>query len=172
MRRVAFFIAAVILSIAGQPVFADTDELTVHASTVATQIEPIDPERRRLYLPALTFSLHTRFACAAAEAVAAISVSVADTHKRFEPDDGEQSVIATIDVPRRQIAPIATGTFCLQGTPGTFRHIVLPGVATAQVSLRCQSDNLVAIRYASVPLPVRLECKPGRDQDPAPDAAR
>ena len=168
MRQPALFIAATILSSAAPPVFANDDELTVSASTVEARTDPIDPERRRLYLPALTFSLQARFACAAPEAVATINVSVADTHKRYEPGDGEQSIDATIDVPRHQFAPVATGTFCLQGKAGEQRHLELPGVATAQVSLRCQSDNLAAVRYASVPLPVRLECIPARDQVPAP----
>lgn len=170
MRRLALSIAAASLLGACLPAIAGDDQLTVRATIVETEIGPIDSERRRLYLPSLTFSLQARFACASPEAVASLNVSVADTHKRFEPGDGEQSIDATIDVPRRQIAPVATGEFCLEGAPGGLRELVLPGVATAQVSLRCQSGDLAAVSYSSVPLPVRLECKTASDQDSAPAA--
>lgn len=147
---------------------AGDDLLTVHASTLETQIEPQDPERRPLRLPPMTFSLQAHYTCAAATAAAAISVSVADAHKRYVPAEGQQSITVTIDVPGSQLAPLASGDFCIRDVPDDRRHLELPGVASAQVSLRCESDSRASVRYASVPLAVRLECASPEDQEPPP----
>jgi len=148
---------------------ADGDELTVHANEVDAQIEAMGPDQRRLYLPLLTFSLVTRFACADDTATATITASIADTHEHYDPEPGERSLTATLQVPRRQIAPITMGEFCVPGSANSDQPVPLPGVTTAQVSLRCQTDTDTTVLYASVPLTVRLVCVNGEDtQEPAP----
>lgn len=166
MKRLPALGLLATLLVSSPSAHADDARLTVHAGTVETQIKSVDPERRRLYLPSLTFLLHANFACAT-PAAAAVTVSIADTHERFSPADGERSVTANIDVPRRQLAPVATGDFCIQGGPNKQRYLMLPGVATAQVSLRCASEAHATMSFASVPLAVRLECRPVDDQMPS-----
>ncbi len=149
---------------------AASDELAVVADTVDALMSPRQSDRPRQHLPRLEFSLQATFACADSDAAATVTVSIADTHKRFRPAADERSLTALINVPRRQIAPVTTGDFCLSDTAGGDRFLTLAGIASAQVSLRCRSEARVSVRYESVPLAVRLECAPDVDQE-SPDAS-
>ena len=94
-------------------------------------------------------------------------VSISDTHKRFGPDDiGDKAALdVRVSVPANQIAPVTVADFCTTGGPGDAKVLLLPGIATAQVSLRCRSESDSFLYSKSAVLPVRLECDFDENQE-------
>jgi hypothetical protein len=141
------------------------NELTVQALEAVAQITPHAAAQRQIYVPELSFSLQTRFACRGNAVPLLLSIGIADTLYRYAPAAGERSLLATVDVPAKQIAPINIGDFCVAGDDDVSDDLLLPGVATAQVALRCDVGSPPVVQVASVPLPLRLKCAPADDQD-------
>ena len=144
-----------------------TDKLTVQALEAVTQITPHAAGERQIQAPPLTFSLRVDFGCAD-DAAASLSFGIADTHYRHVPQDGDAAFLAVIEVSAEQIAPITTGNFCVAGSAEDETALLLHGVATAQVALRCTSGERTAMRITSAALPLRLVCAVGVDQDAPP----
>ena len=143
------------------------DRLTVHVNVAQAQIAPRRSDQHADYGESVTFALRADFRCRDDAAAESVVVSISDTLYRYVPAAGEKSILATVIVPARQIAPAETGAFC---TIGEFKNgdlLLLPAAATAQVSLRCRVDDLSTISYASAALPLRLECQGKRDQTPS-----
>jgi len=141
------------------------NDLTVQALEAVAQITPHAAGQRQIYAPKMSFSIQTRFACRGNAVPVLLSIGIADTLYRYAPAAGERSLLATVDVPARQIAPINTGDFCVAGRDGVGNDLLLPGVATAQVSLRCDVSAPPVLQSTSVPLPLRLTCAPAEGQD-------
>ena len=144
-----------------------TDKLTVQALEAVTQIAPHAAGERKIHAPSLTFSLRVDFGCAG-DATASLSFSIADTHYRHVPQDDDAAFLAVIEVSAEQIAPITTGNFCVAGSAEDQAALLLHGVATAQVALRCTSGERTVMRITSATLPLRLVCAVGVDQDAPP----
>jgi hypothetical protein len=144
-----------------------TDKLTVQALEAVAQITPHAAGERQIQAPSLSFALRVDFGCAS-DAAASLSFGIADTHYRHVPKDTDGAFLAVIDVSAEQIAPITTGDFCVAGSAGKQADLLLHGVATAQVALRCTSGEGTAMRITSAALPLRLECTVGVDQDAPP----
>lgn len=98
-------------------------------------------------------------------------VSISDTHKRFGPDDiGDKAALdVRVSVPANQIAPVTVADFCIAGEPGVEKGLLVPGIATAQVSLRCRSENESFVYFKSAVLPVRIECDSDENQEASTD---
>ena len=141
------------------------NDLTVQAFEAVAQIAPRAAGRRQIYAPKISFSLQTRFACSGNAVPMLLSIGIADTLYRYSPGAGEGSLLATVEVPAKQIAPINIGDFCIAGHDGVGTDLLLPGVATAQVSLRCDISAPPVVQVTSVPLPLRLQCAPAKSQD-------
>ena len=147
-----------------QPASADA-ELVAYAREARAEITP-HGDRRQVRLPKLDFSLRAKFACPDDGVAESVTISIADAHEHYAPGEGDDSVQATITVPANQIAPIATGDFCMDGDSGG-DEVLLTGVATAQLSLRCLTQSGRRVSFASLRLPLRLVCKGDEDQEPS-----
>lgn len=155
---------ALFLSLATLTQFAMADaELAVHVQEARAEILPRTEAQQHTRLPMLQFSVRAEFACKKDAVAESVTISVADAYRRYAPVDGEEAFETDITVPRDQIAAVATGDFCMAG--GTDEELLLTGVATAQVSLRCRSENSFSIQFASQRLPLRLVCDRRDDQD-------
>ena len=141
------------------------NELTVQALEAVAQITPHPAGQRQIYAPRVSFFLQTRFACKGNAVPVSLSIGIADTLYRHTPVAGERSLLATVEVPAGQIAPINVGDFCVAEREGVGRDLLLPGVATAHVSLRCDVSAPPVLQVTSVPLPLRLTCVPAENQD-------
>jgi hypothetical protein len=146
-----------------------TDKLTVQALEAVTQISPHAAGERHIQTLPLTFSLRVDFGCAG-DAAASLSFGIVDTHYQYVPEDGDAAFLAVIEVSAEQIAPITTGNFCVAGSAEDQAALLLHGVATAQVALRCTSGEHTEMRITSAALPLRLVCTVGVDQE-APSAS-
>lgn len=141
------------------------NELTVQALEAVAQIAPHAAGQRQIYAPKVSFSLRARFACRGNVTPLSLSIGIADTLYRHVPAAGERSLLATVAVPAGQIAPINIGDFCVAGRDRVDSDLLLPAVATAQVTLRCDVSAPPVVQVTSVPLPLRLTCKRANDQD-------
>ncbi len=147
-----------------QPAFADA-ELAAYAREARIEIPPRN-DSRAIRLPQLDFAVRAKFVCAPEAVVESVTISVADAYRRYAPTDGDDSLETTISVPASQIAPIAAGNFCANGNDDN-EELLLSGVATAQLSLRCVADGTPSVSFTSLNLPLRLVCKTGEDQEPS-----
>lgn len=112
------------------------------------------------------------FACPDGATADSLTVSVSDTHRRYglDKESEETSLEAALEVPADQLAPVAAPDFCVDDEPIDNTGLLLPGVATAQVSLRCRSEtDFLSVHFASVALPVRVFCLAGLDQEEPSD---
>lgn len=146
----------IFLLLAGATALADA-ELVVRADETLAHVEPNAGQQTRL--PTLEFSVHAQFSCGDGAVAESLTISVADAHERHVPGADQGALQAIVTVPRNQIASVTTGDFC--GDTDSGGDLLLAGVATAQVSLRCRNEDSSAISYASLGLPLRLVC----DQD-------
>lgn len=141
------------------------NELTVQAVEAVAQIAPRQAGQRQIEVPQVSFSLQTRFACMGNAVPELLSIGIADTLYRHVPVEGQRSLLAIIEVPAKQIAPVNIGNFCVAGGTSATAELLLPGIATAQVSLRCDRHAPPILQVTSVPLPLRLICAPTDNQD-------
>ena len=146
------------------PAAADA-ELAAYAREARVEILPRDG-RRAIRLPQLDFPVRAKFNCADEAVAESLTISIADAYERYAPDDDADSLETVITVPANQIAPIAAGNFCANGDGGR-EELLVSGVATAQLSLRCVAEENRSVSFASLNLRLRLVCKPDDDQDPS-----
>jgi len=148
-----------------QPVFADA-KLAAYASEARAEISPRD-ERRTIRLPQLDFPVRAEFDCPDDALAESVTIGIADAYQRYAPNEDDASFDAVITVPANQIAPIATGEFCADSEI-VGEDLLLSGVATAQLSLRCVAEDGQFVSFASLELPLRLVCRSDADQEPSP----
>lgn len=146
------------------------DLLTVRVNVAQAQIAPRTSDQHADYGESVTFALRADFRCRDNAAAESVVVSISDTLYRYVPAAGEKSILATVVVPGVQIAPAETGAFCTAEDFKKGEFLLLPAVATAQVSLRCRVDAVSTISYVSAALPLRLECQGKTDQKPSASA--
>lgn len=134
--------------------------LSVEAKESAARLEPRSPDQANVQLPALEIVIVADFQCPPGSNATSLTVSVSDTHEAFGPEQlaGAVSLNATFSVPARQLAPISIPAFCVGDKPIVDRELKVPGIATAQVSLRCGGANDASMYFSSTPVPVRLYC--------------
>lgn len=145
--------------------------LRLHASESSAQLQRREQGPQHVSLPPLEFSLLATIACPSETRADSVMVSISDTHKRFGPDDiGDKTALDVhVSVPANQIAPVTVADFCITGGPGDEKSLLIPGIATAQVSLRCRSENQSFVYSESAVLPVRIECDSGENQEASTD---
>lgn len=137
--------------------------LVVEVPPAAASIQPL-PAGRLLRLPTLEFEFAIHASCGPDQAVASVSISVADTRKTLSGAEFEDAAVVntTIGLPARQISPIVVDDFC-PDTQGENSNLLIRGAVTAQVSLRCASADGDSITYASQSLDVTLVCDANRE---------
>jgi len=145
--------------------------LKVHAIEASTQISPRDPGLRQTLLPSLDIGVTADVRCAIDAKAESITISVADTSIRFDAAEIAEAdtVNASLRLPAKQIAPISAASFCIQGESSEDTELLLPGVASAQISLLCRSETTSSMHFASVALPLRLHCATDKNQGSSPD---
>ncbi len=143
----------------------DIDPLTLHPHEASVRIGARPAGASSGYGPAVNFAVVAKFDCPGDAIAESIVVSIADTLSRHTPAAGDNTLEARVVVPGEQIVPMDTGDFCLGDTAKIADELLLPAAATAQVSLRCRDDSGVAVRFASVAMPLRLVCEAGEPQD-------
>ncbi|MDH3480616.1 MAG: hypothetical protein OEM50_02795 [Gammaproteobacteria bacterium] len=141
--------------------------LTLRANESSAQLVPRKQGPQQVSLPSLEFSLVATVDCPSDADVEAVTVSIADTHKHFGPAEiGDEAALdVRIRVPANQVAPIAIADFCIDGGAGDEKGLLVPGIATAQASLRCRSETGLSVYFASTVLPLRLDCAPAENQE-------
>lgn len=149
------------LCVAATPAcFAADSALTLRAGEAIASIQPRSESNLQTALPALELTLVASFACPADARVESVTFSVVDTYKRFNTEEilDADTLQAAITVPAGQLAPVAAEDFCISGNALSMHDVVVPGVTSAHVSLRCHSELGTSVRFASSTLPVRLLC--------------
>jgi hypothetical protein len=162
-------LGAVLFSPTG--ISASDGVLTVRASEAIVEIQPGDALRNQLALPALDVTLLATFNCQNGNKAASLTVSISDTYQYYGPDllGDAASFEATFNVPANQLAPVSVPGFCVLGQPAGNRSMLLPGIATAQASLRCGGDDGTAsVHFHSVSVPVTLYCVEEDNSDSLP----
>lgn len=158
-------LAAMLLS-TSWPAAADR-VLTVQAREAIAQLQPRDAELSQVRLPALELAILASFECPGDSKASSLTVSVSDSYQHFGTEllTDAASLEASFSVPAGQLPPIAIPEFCISGERTGDRGLQLPGIATAQASLRCSSANdTISMHFQSVSVPVRLYCL--EDGDP------
>lgn len=150
----------------GAAIASADNTLTLHANETSTQIEPHDHFDTQVRLPSLDVSLLASFNCPRDAQAHSITVSVADSHKRYGPDEiaDAETLEISVNVPAAQIGPVSLGNFCVDGAPIEEASLLLHSIATAQVSLQCRNQLDASVHFASAALPLRLFCMADEDQ--------
>jgi hypothetical protein len=147
--------------------------LTLHANESFAQIQRRDASSPQTKLPAMELSLQASFACPVDTTAESLTVSISDTFRRYGPEEiaNASKLETSLSVPANQFAPVLTPDFCVDGMPQNEKGLLLPGIATAHVSLRCGGENVTpSVHFASVTLPLRLHCLvEDGGQDPSAD---
>lgn len=142
--------------------------LSVEAKESTARLEPRDAKQRLVALPALEVAVLTTLECPAGAKAESLTVSVSDTHQYFDAEllTDVVSLEAALKVPANQLAPIVIPEFCISGDSTNNKGLGLPGIATAQVSLRCRGEgDSMSVHFSSAPVPVRLYCQPDGDSE-------
>lgn len=147
------------------------DALTLQVNETSVQMVPREQGPQQVSLPPLEFSLLATIACPSGSDAESFTVSVADTHQRFGRSEisGKAALDVRISVPANQVAPVTVADFCVSGKPGDKYSLPVPGVATAQASLRCRSENESSVYFKSAVLPIRLLCEFDNNQEVSTD---
>ena len=138
-------------------------ELTVDIPTVT--VTPRPPGRITMRLPGLTYALTVAVYCEANWQPDSVSISVADSGASLDAEQlqADRELKLELRIPSNQIPPLRIENFCIAGgmkTPDTTtrNRITVPGVMSAQASLRCANESAQSTMYVAKPLDVVLEC--------------
>lgn len=170
--RLSCLYIALLLSAAEASV-AD-DALTAHAKESSAHLERRDATLSQVLLPTLEVAILAATTCPDDSEATSLTIGISDTHRHYRAEqfDDTGSLETAVSVPAGQLAPVSIPGFCVEGQPidGDYAEgLELPGVATAQVSLRCRRDSdSASVYFVSVPIPVRVYCR--EDEDPEPSS--
>ena len=136
--------------------------LDIRAGAASVAVDPQQPGRRLLRLPALEFPLRISPSCPPDLAVDSVSISIADTRQTYSGADfaSGAALETLLRLPRNQIGPLAVDSFCIavDGSVPTARRHLVAAAFSAQASLRCRQDDREEMRYAAISLDVELRC--------------
>lgn len=155
-------------------------DLALTTETPVVDVPTHPPGRQFLELPALEYAFGIEARCDADWVPESLSLNVADSRVVLGEDQlsGAEPPTVLLEVPARQLAPIAVHGFCLLGEdldeglnagpdagPDTPRpaasasQLTIRAVLSAQASLLCRNEAERRIAYVSLPLDVQLACK-------------
>ena len=163
---------------------ADTADTPAASANVLLRTNPpvievpaTPPGRQFLDLPALEYTFDVDARCDEDWIPESLSLSVADSRAVLGtgPLSAAEPQRIVLEVPARQLAPVAVQGFCLledtePGNAGgapreplspsltTGKTVTIRALLTAQASLLCRSEEARRITHVSQPLDVRLAC--------------
>ena len=156
--RGPFIFAALAVLISTDSRGEDADSRLSVEFDVAVAKIALRSSSRPIQLPSLTFAVRIKASCSTPLEAKSISISIADTRINVRPDD-TGLIEKTIRVPTKQLGPIAVNDFCIAGDDvSPEQQLQLRDALSAQVSLRCSSDNRESMTYETVALEVALQC--------------
>ncbi len=138
--------------------------IEIASSTPSVVLAP-RPYGRFIRLPSLEIEFSVRPSCPGDSQPQSVTLSVADTRKSIGVENLTARQIATItlQVPAKQIAPIAAADFCrISGDDGSVyegKELTFADALTAHASLRCSADSDDSITYVSHALNVKIRCE-------------
>jgi hypothetical protein len=157
------FATVVSIAIAAETVPVHNIEITADVPTVT--VSPRRAGRTIMRLPSLTYEISVAVNCETNWQPGSVSVSVADSRASISAEELQASKELSLQlrIPSNQIAPLRVEHFCVDGgsnEPGVVspNSITIPGVVSAQASLRCVTESADSMMYVSKPLDVLLEC--------------
>lgn len=138
-------------------------ELTVDVPIVT--VTPRQPGRITMRLPSVTFSVTVAVDCGADWQPDSVSISVADSGASLNAEQLQAGRELTFDlhIPSSQIAPLRIERYCIDDEADAANaayqnRITIPGVMSAQASLRCATESERSTTYVTKPLDIVLEC--------------
>jgi hypothetical protein len=141
-------------------VVADVDRLIVTSEPAVASISHQSGSRNLIRLPELEFPLRISAQCGTGRVPESVSISIADTGTTISGEDlpVAAALETSVRVASGQIAPIAIQGFCVADTVSD-RELLVATALTAQVSLRCASDDEQTIVFRAQALDVLLSCE-------------
>lgn len=163
MRPLKIFILLALTPSAGAADSSAGNPLVVHPQAAVAEVPEQPAGRRLVMMPALEFEFSVAAQCEADGHPETVSISVADTQTVYRVDglNGEATFETTLRVPRPQLAPLATESFCSgdEINAGTVQSLLIRAAMTVQVSLRCAREDEATMHFEALPLDIRLICK-------------
>lgn len=165
--RAALFsgVFAIVASIAIAAETVPVHNIEITADVPAVTVSPRRAGRTTMRLPSLTYEFSVTVDCETNWRPDSVSISVADSRASISAEELQASreLDLQLRIPSNQIAPLRVEHFCVDGgaedadaiSPNS---ITIPGVVSAQASLRCVSESTNSMMYVSKPLDVLLEC--------------
>ena len=159
----SIFATVASIAIAAETVPVHNIEITADVPTVT--VSPRQTGHTTTQLPDLTYRLSVTVDCETNWQPDSVSISVADSRASISAEElqagGELDL--QLRIPSNQIAPLRVEHFCFDGGADgadaiSPNGITIPGVVSAQASLRCVTESTKSIMYVSKPLDVLLEC--------------
>jgi len=161
--RALIAVSAVVFTVVGAPAHG-RDSLSVSANSPTVIVAPRDAGRSFMRLPSLEYVFEILAKCADGRRPKSVSLNVAHSRKSLAAeqiaDDGPTEF--NLRVPASQIAPLAVENFCVidreQADDDLQTILSISSALSAQVSLRCESENEETMTYVSRSLGVSLVC--------------
>lgn len=161
----SFLISSAVLGLAANLSYGDepAGQLSVRAEVATIKIAPQQSGSPLLELPAIDLTVFVSARCQDALRPESVSISVADTRLTLAGDELTSGEVLerTIRIPANQLAPVATGDFCIAGnsaSEATLLHV--PEALSAQLSLKCAGDAAPTMLYLTRTLGIALSCMP------------
>ena len=158
------FVATVVpIAIAAETEPVHSIGITANAPTVT--VSPRRAGRVLMRLPNLTYALTVAVVCETNWRPDSVYISVADSGASLDAKQlqagGELKL--ELRIPSNQIAPLRMEKFCIADDvdapdAAIQNRITVPGVMSAQASLRCATESEQSTIYVTEPLDVVLEC--------------
>jgi hypothetical protein len=147
-----------IVALAAPVIVLANDEIKVRVSVATAEVAPNIESKQMLVPSDLEYSIEVDMRCEDPGLPRSLSLGVADTRHNFNIAEHAEHLAATFKVPSQQLAPLVTQGYCVADDPDSQTTITIEGAFTAQISLRCESDDWSSVVYLSQPLSVRLFC--------------
>jgi len=144
----------------------------ISADVPIVTVAPRRAGRMTMSLPGLTYAMTLTVDCDTNWQPDSVSISVADSRTSFNAEQLQagRELNLELRIPSIQIAPLRVEKFCVVSdlnTPEALiqNRITVPGVLSAQASLRCATDSEQSMLYVTKPLDVVLKCD-APEEDP------
>lgn len=157
MKCRTFYCTCVVALAAPVTVLAN-DEIKVRVSVAVTEVAPHIDSKQMLIPSDLEYAIEVEMRCEDPGLPRSLSLGVADTRHNFNIAEHAEHLAATFEIPGKQLAPLVTQGYCVADDPDSQTTMTIEGAFTAQISLRCESDDSNSVVYLSQPLSVRLLC--------------
>lgn len=133
-------------------------QIIVASRETETSVSPGPPGARLIQLPELEFRLRAVVKCKGEPS--SVTISIADTVSTLGPEalEDDRSSETALTVPPTQLPLAASSRFCVAGDSSTADEMLVPGLATAHASLRCQNGERESVHFANTQLHLRLKC--------------